>query len=97
MSADGTNGLSDQVDNHIWRLVWTSILGGGLEGGRQMLMVGAGQEGAWPLAAGLANRGNSVAQQQITRAQDTRPTLTVRAGDLCQLLTTKALKLPAAN
>ena len=44
-----------------------------------------------------ARRGqaNQVAQQRLGRALDTRPTIEVDAGQLCQVLLIKELKLPA--
>jgi type F conjugative transfer system protein TrbI len=95
MDATGTNGLTGVVDNHVWRLVWTSVFIGGLQGGQQVLQQQLGGDGAGPIAAGIARQGGSVTQQRLGRAQDTRPTITVAAGELCQILIPKALHLPA--
>jgi type IV secretory pathway VirB10-like protein len=97
LDASGTNGLSDLVDNHIWRLVWTSIFIGGLQGGQQVLQTQLGNEGAGPIATGIARQGSTQSQIRLGRAQDTRPTLTVRAGEQCQILTTKAMQLPKVD
>jgi hypothetical protein len=95
MDASGTNGLTGVVDNHWWRLVWTSIFTGGLQGGQQVLQTELGNSGAGPIAAGIARQGSSQTQQRLGRAQDTRPTITVASGELCQILIPKALQLPA--
>jgi hypothetical protein len=95
MDAAGTNGLTGEVDHHTWRIVWTSFAKGGLQGGQQVLQMQLGPAGAGPIAAGIAREGSSQAQQRLGRAQDTRPTITVAAGELCQILIPKALKLPA--
>jgi Bacterial conjugation TrbI-like protein len=95
MDATGTNGLTGIVDNHIWRLVWTSIFIGGLRGGQQMIQAELAPGGAGDLAAGIAQQGSSVAQQRLGRAQDTRPTIHVAAGDVCNVLVTKELRLSA--
>ncbi len=95
LDAAGTNGLTGEVDHHTWRIVWTSFAKGGLQGGQQVLQMQLGPAGAGPIAAGIAREGSSQAQQRLGRAQDTRPTITVAAGELCQILIPKALKLPA--
>jgi type IV secretory pathway VirB10-like protein len=95
MDATGTNGLTGKVDNHIWRLVWTSIFIGGLRGGQQVVqqeMASTGGLGA--LASGVTSQGAMVTQRQLGRAQDTRPTIHVSAGEACNILVTKGLSLP---
>jgi type IV secretory pathway VirB10-like protein len=95
MDAAGTNGLTGIVDNRMWRLVWTSIFRGGLEGGQQVLQMQLGADGAGPIATGIARQGSSAAQQRLGRAQDTRPLITVSAGEPLKILITKPLSLPA--
>ena len=95
MDAAGTNGLTGIVDNHTWRLVWTSVFIGGLQGGQQVLHTQLGTDGMGPIAAGIARQGNSATQQRLGRAQDTRPTITVAAGEPVKILITKPLSLPA--
>jgi type IV secretory pathway VirB10-like protein len=97
MDAAGTNGLTGEVDNHVWRLVWTSIFLGGLQAGQQMLQTGLGAEHGGAVAAGIAQQGNQAARMRLGRAQDTRPTIRVFAGEGCQILTPKAWSLPAAS
>jgi hypothetical protein len=47
------------------------------------------------VAAGTAATGNQATQQRLGRALDTRPTIEVDSGQLCQVLLTKPLHLPA--
>jgi len=93
MDVTGTNGLTGEVDNHIWRLVWTSIFIGGLRGGQQALQTALSQDGTTYIVSGIAQQGSSVAQQRLGRAQDTRPTITVRPGELVNVLITKPFRL----
>jgi type IV secretory pathway VirB10-like protein len=96
MDATGTNGLTGIVDNHTWRLIWTSIFIGGLQGGQQVLQQSLATDGAGPMASGIARQGSTVAQQRLGRAQDTRPTIMVRPGELVNVLVTKPLRVPAS-
>jgi len=96
MDAAGTNGLTGEVNNHIWRLIWTSVFIGGLQGGQQVLQQEiAGNNGAGAIAAGIARQGNSATQQRLGRAQDTRPTIIAHAGELCNILVPEARQLPS--
>ena len=61
-----------------------------------MLQLSAAQAGpAGQVAAGIVGTGNQVTQQRLGRALDTRPTSAVDSGQLCQVLLTKPLHLPA--
>ena len=61
-----------------------------------MLQLGATQTGpAGQVAGGIGATGAQVTQQRLGRALDTRPTITVASGQLCQVLLTKPLTLPA--
>jgi type IV secretory pathway VirB10-like protein len=94
MDATGTNGLTGEVHNHIWRLVWTSVFIGGLRGGQQALQAALSQDGTTYIVSGIAQQGSSVAQQRLGRAQDTRPTITVQPGELVNVLITKPFRRP---
>ena len=96
LDATGTLGLRDLVDNHVWRLIWTTLAIGTLNGGRQMIQTEVATGGAGAVAAGIAQQGALVSQQRLGRAQDTRPTLIVRSGQLVQILIPKPLELPDA-
>jgi type IV secretion system protein VirB10 len=96
MDQVGTNGLTGEVDQHYWRLFGAIFIGGALRGGQQMLQMEMAQAGgAGQMATGIAGLGNQAASQRIGRALDTRPTIKVFAGQQCQVLLIKELKLPA--
>jgi type IV secretory pathway VirB10-like protein len=95
LDATGANGLTGEVDNHVWRLVWTSVFIGGLRGGQQVLQQTVGRDGAGPIIGGIAREGHQVTQQLLGRAQDTRPTITAQPGEGCNIMVTKPLALPA--
>ena len=92
----GIAGLTGRVDQHFWRLFGAVFIGGALRGGQQAIQTGIAQAG--PLgnvAGGIAATGSQAGQQRIGRALDTRPTIEVGAGQLCNVLLTKPLSLPA--
>jgi len=92
----GIAGLTGHVDQHFWRLFGAVFVGGALRGGTQALQVGLVQGGPiGQVAGGLGATGSQVMQQRLGRALDTRPTITVESGQLCQVLLTKPLTLPA--
>ena len=92
----GIAGLTGKVDQHFWRLFGAVFIGGALRGGQQALQIGLAQAGgAGQVAAGIAATGSQVGQQRLGRALDTRPTITVDSGQLCQVLLTKPLTLAA--
>jgi type IV secretory pathway VirB10-like protein len=92
----GTNGLTGDVDNHFWRLAGAVLIGGALRGGQQMLQTGLAQAGgAGQIAAGIGSVSSQVTEQRLGRALDTRPTIRVFPGQVCTVLLTKSLELPA--
>jgi type IV secretory pathway VirB10-like protein len=92
----GIAGLTGRVNNHYGRLFGAVFIGGALRGGMQALQVEmARQAGAGQVAAGISSVGNQVVTQRVGRALDTRPTIEVDAGQLCHVLLTKPLTLPA--
>jgi type IV secretion system protein VirB10 len=92
----GVAGLTGKVDNHWGWLFGAVFIGGALRGGQQALQIGLAQaSGAGQVASGIAATSSQVAQQRVGRALDTRPTITVDAGQLCQVLLIKPLPLPA--
>ena len=89
-------GLTGRVNQHYWRLFGAVFIGGALRGGMQALQVATAQAGgAGPVASGIAATGNQATQQRLGRALDTRPTIEVDAGQLCNVLLIKPLHLPA--
>jgi type IV secretory pathway VirB10-like protein len=88
--------LAGKVDQHYWRLFSAIFIGGVLRGGTQAVMTEAmGAGAAGQVAAGIAGQTNQATQQRIGRALNTRPTIEVESGSLCQVLLTKPLHLPA--
>ena len=92
----GVAGLTGKVDQHFWRLFGAVFIGGALQGGMQALQLGAAQAGpVGQVGSGIAATGSQATQQRLGRALDTRPTITVDSGQLCHVLLTKPLHLPA--
>src|SRR2546422_7229919 len=72
------------------------FIGGALRGGMQALQLETARAaGASQVAAGISSVGNQAVQQRLGRALDTRPTIEVDSGQLCQVLLTKPVHLPA--
>jgi len=92
----GVAGLTGKVDNHWGRLFGAVFIGGALRGGTQALTTAmAGAAGAGQIAAGYSGVLNQAMNPRIGRALDTRPTITVEAGQLCNVILIKPLSLPA--
>jgi type IV secretion system protein VirB10 len=92
----GMAGLTGDVDQHYLRLLSAVFIGGVLKGGMQAMQTGMMQAaGAGPVASGIATYGNQATSRVVGRALDTRPTIKVHAGQLCQVLLIKPVKLPA--
>jgi type IV secretion system protein VirB10 len=92
----GTSGVASEVNQHWGRLFGAVFIGGALRGGAQALqtgLVGAGP--AAQVGSGIAQSGAVAIQRQQGRALDTRPTILVHAGELCQVLLVKPLQLAA--
>jgi type IV secretory pathway VirB10-like protein len=92
----GIAGLTGRVDNHWLRLFGAVFIGGALRGGVQAMHIGLSQAaGAGQVASGIGSVANQAVNPRIGRALDTRPTIAVDAGQLCNVLLTKPLQLPA--
>ena len=92
----GVAGLTGDVDQHYWRLFGAVFIGGALKGGMQAMQTAMIQgAGAGQVASGIATYGHQATSRVVGRALDTRPTIKVHAGQLCHVLLTKELKLPA--
>jgi type IV secretion system protein VirB10 len=92
----GTAGLVTSVNQHYGRLLGAVFIGGALRGGAMALTAGlAGAGPAGYVAAGVAQSASQALQRTQGRALDTRPTITVDAGELCQVILLKPLQLPA--
>jgi type IV secretion system protein VirB10 len=96
MDATGTNGLTGEVHNHTWRLIWTSVFMGGLQGGQQALQSEVASTGPpGQIIAGIGQEASQASRQRLGRAQDTRPTIIVHAGEACNVLVTAPIQLEA--
>jgi len=92
----GVAGLTGRVNQHFWRLFGAVFIGGALRGGMQAIQSGIAQAGGvGQVAAGIGSLGQQAVTQRAGRALDTRPTIEVDSGQLCQVLLTKPLTLPA--
>jgi type IV secretory pathway VirB10-like protein len=94
--AQGMAGLTGTVESKFWKLVGAVFIGGALRGGAQMVQLGAGQAGMLgAVPGGIAQSGSQVVNQRVGRTLDSRPSITVPAGTLCQVLLLKPLQLRA--
>jgi type IV secretory pathway VirB10-like protein len=92
----GVAGLTGDVNNHWLRLLGAVFIGGALRGGTQALQIAlADQAGVGQVAAAYSGVLNQASNPRIGRALDTRPTITVEAGQLANVLLIKPLSLPA--
>jgi type IV secretion system protein VirB10 len=92
----GMAGLTGKVDQHFWRLFGAVLIGGALRGGTQAVQLETARGGPMgQVAGGIAQSGNQATQQRLGRALDTRPTILVESGQLCQVLLIKPLTLTA--
>ena len=92
----GVAGLTGRVNQHFWRLFGAIFIGGALRGGTQALQTATAQAaGVGQVAAGYSSVVNQALSPRLGRALDTRPTIEIDAGQLCNVLLTKPLTLPA--
>ena len=92
----GVMGLTGRVNNHWWRLFGAIFIGGALRGGTQAMQTAmADAAGAGQVAAGYSSVVNQALSPRLGRALDTRPTIEVDAGQICNVLLTQPLSLPA--
>jgi type IV secretion system protein TrbI len=92
----GVAGLTGDVDQHYWRLFSAVFIGGALKGGvtaMQTAMTSA--SGAGQVTSGIATLGNQATTNVVGPMLNTRPTIIVHAQQLCNVLLTKELHLPA--
>jgi type IV secretory pathway VirB10-like protein len=92
----GVAGLTGDVKPHFWRNLAAVLITGTLRGGAQAVQTRAAQAGAaGQVGAGIASTTSQYGQQVAGRAIDVRPTIRVFAGQLCTVILTKPLQLPA--
>src|SRR2546430_13413543 len=90
------NEKSYAMNNHWWRLFGAIFIGGALRGGTQaMTMAMSDAVGAGQIATGYGSVINQALSPRLGRALDTRPTIEVDAGQICNVLLTQPLSLPA--
>lgn len=96
MNQEGMAGLVSRVNHHWWRNIVAILIMGVLRGGQQAVITEIGSStGAGAVASGIGSTTSQFGQQKLNRAIDTRPTIEVDAGSLCQVLLLKPLRLPA--
>ncbi|MBS0513898.1 MAG: TrbI/VirB10 family protein [Proteobacteria bacterium] len=94
----GFAGVSDQVDNHWWRLAKGVVLGSILGAAAQQ-SYGGGLSAANPslgqlAAAGAAQNINNAGQQIVQKNLQVQPTLVIRPGQRVAVFVTKDIALP---
>jgi type IV secretory pathway VirB10-like protein len=95
LNREGVTGLVSSVNHHWLRNFGAVLIMGVLRGGQQLIQQEiATAGGAGQVAAGVASVTNQVGTQSLTRAIDTRPTIIVEAGEGCNVLLRKPLRLP---
>src|SRR5262249_57279997 len=88
----GVAGLTGRVNQHFWRLFGAIFIGGALRGGTQALQTATAQAaGIGHVAAAYNAVVNQALSPRLGRALDTRPTIEVDAGQICNVLLTKPL------
>jgi type IV secretory pathway VirB10-like protein len=95
MDGTGQAGLVSRVNQHYWRLFSSIIIMGVLRGGQQAIqtqMTATDPSGA--VASGIAGAANQAGQLRIGPALNTKPTITVEAGEPCNVLLIQPLSLP---
>jgi type IV secretion system protein VirB10 len=92
----GVAGLTGRVDQHYWRLFGAVFIGGALRGGMTAMQTAmTGAAGAGQVATGIASVGNQATNRVLGPLLNTRPTIEVDAGQLCNVLLLQPLHLPA--
>jgi Bacterial conjugation TrbI-like protein len=92
----GVAGLTGDVNNHFWRLFGAVFIGGALRGGMTAMQTAMTQAaGAGQVASGIGSLGNQATTNVIQPYINTRPTIIVASGQLCNVLLIKPLHLAA--
>jgi type IV secretory pathway VirB10-like protein len=95
MDGSGQAGLVSSVNQHYRRLFGAIIIMGVLRGGQQAILTQMpATDATGAVAAGIAGAANQAGQMRIGPALNTRPTITVEAGEPCNVLLMKPLSLP---
>ena len=92
----GVAGLTGDVNNHYLKLFGAVLIGGALKGGMSAFQIAATEAaGAGQVTSGLTTLGNQATTKVVQPYINIRPTITIEAGQLCTVLLTKPLHLPA--
>jgi type IV secretory pathway VirB10-like protein len=92
----GIAGLTGEVDQHYGRLLAAVLIQGALKGGATVVATAASEAaGAGPVASGIAGVGAQTGARITGPLLDTRPTIKVSAGQLCNILLIEPLHLSA--
>jgi type IV secretory pathway VirB10-like protein len=92
----GMSGLVTRVDQRYWELLRAVLIMGVLRGGQQAIQYQiAANDPAAAVASGMASSASQAGQMRVGPALNTKPLIEVDAGEPCNLLLTKDLKLPA--
>jgi type IV secretory pathway VirB10-like protein len=92
----GQAGLTGDVNRHLMRIYGAVFITGVLKGGTQAMQQAMAQAGgANQVAVSVAGSGAQVTNRLAGPLIDTRPTIKVAAGQMCQVIILEALKLPA--
>jgi type IV secretory pathway VirB10-like protein len=95
MDGKGQAGLVSRVNQHYWRLFSSIIIMGVLRGGQQAIQTQiTTTDPSGAVASGIAGAANQAGQIRIGPALNTKPTITVEAGEPCNVLLIKPLSLP---
>ena len=95
MDQKGQAGLVSRVDQHWARLFSSILIMGVLRGGQAALLTQLeASNPAGAVAAGIAGTTNQAGQMRLAPALSTKPTIYVEAGEPCQIILIKELKLP---
>jgi type IV secretory pathway VirB10-like protein len=95
MDGRGQAGLVSRVNHHYWRLFSSIIIMGVLRGGQQAIQTQiTATDPSGAVASGIAGAANQAGQMRIGPALNTKPTITVEAGEPCNVLLIKPLSLP---
>lgn len=92
----GVAGLTGDVNNHWVRLFGAVFIGGALKGGMTAMQVAVSNAaGAGQVASGIGSLGNQATTNIVQPYINTRPTIIVASGQLCNVLLIKPLLLAA--
>jgi type IV secretory pathway VirB10-like protein len=91
----GIAGLTGSVDQHYLRLIGAVLIQGALRGGATAVSSAAAGAAGGQVITGVASTGAQTGTTITGPLLNTRPTIKVAAGQLCNVLLLSELKLPA--